>query len=66
MQGQTPITDAVYGKRSTPRKPPRTAPRRQAERLVGRMIGEEAVADLYRGLKFKRPDQRPNRGQRRG
>lgn len=63
MQGNSPLTDAVYGKRSTARKPPRPVQRRRADFLVGTSLGEELVAELYKQLGFKRPDQRRKRGQ---
>jgi len=61
MQGNSPITDAVYGKRSTRRPAPPKPARRPAVTLVAGRIGEEKVAELYRKLGFKRPDQRRKR-----
>jgi hypothetical protein len=66
MNTGMPITNAVYGKERGGRKPQRRPQPRRAERLVERMIGEDAVAELYRGLGFERPDQRRKRGGRRG
>jgi hypothetical protein len=62
----TPITNAVYGKKRGGRKPQRKAQPQHAERLVARLIGDDAVAELYSGLGFKRPDQRRKRSGRRG
>lgn len=64
MKHGTPITDAVYGRGRGGPKKPRREPIRRAERLVERAIGEEAVAELYRTLGFRRPDQRRKRGRR--
>lgn len=65
MQGTQPITDAVYGKQRGGSKPKRKAQPRRAERLVERELGAAAVAELYRRLGFKHPDQRRKRGGRR-
>jgi hypothetical protein len=61
MDNQSPITNAVYGKgRGGPKKARKEQPRR-AERLVGRMLGEDVVAELYRSLGMKRPEDRKRR-----
>ena len=65
MHTGTPVTDAVYGRgRGGPKKARKEQPRR-AERLVGRMLGDEAVAELYRSLGMKRPEDRRRKGGRR-
>lgn len=65
MGTSSPITDAVYGRRSTRRKASKPAPKRRAESLVSSRIGEGEVEELYRKLGFKRPTtQRRKRGGR--
>lgn len=55
-----PITSAVYGrKRGGPTKP--KPARRPVSTLVGQVLGEEQVAELYRKLGFKRPQDRKRR-----
>ena len=57
MPSIQPITDAVYGKRSSARKKPAKPSRKpRAGTLVGQLVGPEFEAELYRrlGLKPKR------------
>jgi hypothetical protein len=64
MRTGSPITDAVYGRgRGGPKKPPKSQ-RRPVESLVGSLLGEGQVADLYRKLGMKPPEQRRKRGRR--
>lgn len=60
MEQSGPITSAVYGrKRGGPTKPKRD--RKPAATLIGSQLGEEQVAELYRKLGFKRPNERPRK-----
>lgn len=54
MRTSTPITDAVYGKRSTARKPPRKPQRRPAQTLVRDRLQPELVAEIERRFKLDR------------
>lgn len=56
MRSNMPITDAVYPKRSTARKPSRRPARRPAQSLVRDRLQPEIVAQIERafGLSKKR------------
>lgn len=62
-----PITTAAYGKRTTRRKPPAARPTPRAGTSIGRLLGEEGVAEVYRALGLRPPEQwRKRRGPKRG
>lgn len=65
MQGAMPITDAVYGKRSTRRKPSRKPVRRVAQTLVRDRLAPEVVAELERRFPLGQSRQRNGRAKRR-
>lgn len=58
MQGTLPITDAVYGKRSTRRKPSRKPARRVAQTLVRDRLDPKVVAELERRFPERRGKRR--------
>lgn len=65
MQGAMPITDAVYGKRSTRRKPSRKPVRRVAQTLVRDRIDPTVRAELERRFPLAEERPRGRRGKRR-
>lgn len=69
MQGNQPITSAVYGNRAAGkkrRKPSAQKERRQPVTSVGNLLGPQASRELYEALGMKHPADRPKRkrGQR--